>query len=378
MLGSKGFAPDGTPAPVDPPAAPAAAAPPASVPPVTPGESPSAAPAGESAAPSEGAGTKPQGATPAGQEDKGQDPVVTPPAAEPPNPAKQARHNFEAKRVRLEKQIDQLQTDLDLERGSKAKLSKQLEDLQAELAKLKPAEAPAAVTPPALVRPKRPTLSDVDFDQERLEAALDEHEAKLDEYNKAVIKQETEAAQQKAAREREEREQREAATLEERQYQQRMAEGRAEISDWDEVMETTEDLEASDVTTRFINVSEIPAHLIHHLLQNSDDLNRIEKLDPVRRVRALTALELQLADKRKARTAAPPVDPAPVTPPVAATPPPTPPAQPPAPTISRPAKVDEPITPVGSRAPAVGQRLSQAATPKDYLRMRLIDKVNQV
>jgi len=362
MLGAQGLTPDGVKAPAEvPPAKTEPAVP--SVPPTAAGEPPSAAPAGESAAPSEGAEKTPQ----AGTQEEGK----APPAAEPPNPAKVARANFESRQVKLKKQIDALQTDLELERGSKAGLERKLEELQAELEKLKPAEAKTdAVTPPALVRPKRPTKADFDYDDDRYEAALDEHEVKLDEYMKAVAKQESEKSTREAREAEEKRQREEAATAEEREYQARFNKGRQEIADWDEVIESAPELEVTEVTQGFIRQSEIPADLVHHFLQNSEELHRIEKLDPLRRVRALTTVELKLEEQRKARSGGQPVAAAPVveTPPTPATPPAPAPAQP---ISTRPTRVDEPITPVGGRAPAVGQRLSQAVTGKDYLRLRL-------
>jgi hypothetical protein len=330
----------------------------ASVPPSPAGESPVAAPDGESAAPSEGAEPGTQGEPPANQETQPQ------PPAEPPT----RRANFEAKRVKLEKQIGHLQTELDLERGSKTELQKKLEAAEAELAKLKPAEAtPAPVKDEGPVRPKRPTLESCEYDNERFERETEEYEGNLDAYYRALSRKEFEDARkaEDAKREADEKKAREDRAAEE--YRGRLATEAKAIPDYDAVVEAVgDDVQLSDITHSYVLNSDHPARLIYHFLTQArdgvenSDLARIEAIsNPFKRSIALRDLEMSLAGKSPAAAAAP----------VAAEPP-----KPAAHTVrqvSRPVRrVDEPITTVGSRTAANGVTLASATSAIEYARLR--------
>lgn len=345
----------------EPAAAPAAEEPNPSVPPTPAGESPVAAPDGEIAAPSEGAEDEPQGDTPAKQEAQ---------PAEPPT----RRDNFEKKRVKLEKQVGHLQTELELERGSKTELQKKLEATEAELAKLKPAEAaPATPKDEGPVRPKRPTLESCEFDNERYDREMEQHEVALDAYYKALARKEVEDAQKAEVAQREADQKKAAEVQAETEYRERLESGAKGIPDYEQVLaDVGDDVKLTDFTHAYIKNADSPAHLIHHFLKQArdgvanPDLDRIEAIsNPFKKNMALRDLELKVAGRASAAAE-------PATPPAA--PVATEPAKPPVPTVrqvSRPAKVvDEPITPVGSRAPSNGAALSQAKSPMEYARLR--------
>ena len=366
-LTASGLSPEGDRKPVPvPPAEPKTA----SAPPEKPGESSGAAPAGESAPAPEAGEKTAQGETPAGVEGKGTEPAAaTPPSGERPL----RRDNFKSKIEKLEARETRLLDELELERGSKTKLQGELEELRAELAKLKPPEAePAQDAGP--VRPKRPTLADCDFDQTKLDEAMDVYDSKMDDYHAAM--EERRATEREAKRVEEQQKQAQLAEAEKvhNAFVERKDGDRNSIEDWDEVFEQLdqltggEDVAFPQAVNLAIVESDHPGLLLYHFAKDAmdgqKDLRRIAALSPVRQAWAIKELEAKLAGEHAPKGTTPAA--ASVTPPAKPTP-----AATPSPAPRRPAaRIEEPIEPVGSRATANGPGLEGATNAKDYIRLR--------
>lgn len=340
-----------------------------SVAPEKPSESPSVDPSAESAPASE-AEKKPQETQAAKPEEKTVEP-------------KPQRGNFESRRKALERQVDHLQDELDLERGNKTKLANQLAEAQSELAKLKPAEASKVEGPVRPTRPAFPRRETDDYDGSKYEAAVSKYhedtgkyENDMDAYRATINERSVNEAIAKQNQERKEQEAQAAIDRQNAEIRAKITEQAKAFEDFGELVEAMPE-EAVPTTPDFdraIEASENPAILIRHFMldfldNKSVDRERLLKLSPHRMVMELGRLE----DKLVAEHAKPVVAPQKEAP-VAATAP-TPAAEAPTPP-ERPARprqqpqLEAPIEPVGSRAGNGVVHLESAKTPMEYIRMR--------
>ncbi len=290
-------------------------------------------------------------------------------AAEGTEGKEKAKGGFQKKIDKLTKTVDLLQSQIDAKDGNEARLRRELEEAQAALVKLQPAEPEK---PKELVRPKRPKLSELDFDQEKYDTALEEYEGKLDEYHAAVTKQTVDGAlkAENETRIKGEREQQAAKAL--KDFEERRDKDKEIYPDFGDLVEALPaDAETlvnrSQVVADYIQFkSKAPIHLIRYLINdfvNGDEAeaDRFMKMDDYDKLIQLRDLENQLI-KEHAKGAAKEEETPVVTPKKA-------------PEVATPAKEkqerakvpDEPISPVGNGAGAKGKTLNeqmQAATEK--------------
>lgn len=341
-----------------------------SVPSEKPSDSPSAEPVGESAPVSE-TEKKPQETQAAKPE--------TPAEPKPPQ-----RGNFESRRKSLERQVDRLQDDLELERGSKTKLETQLAEAQAELAKLKPAEAPKVEGPTRPTRPAFPRREADDYDGSKYEAAMAQYQTNagkyeddMDAYRAAVSERSVQEAIAKKDKERQEREDAAKVERENNELRARITEQAKAFSDYDEVIGALpeEPIPTNPDFDRAILASDNPAILIRHfaldyLDHDSMDRDRLLKLSPHKMVMELGRLEDKLvAEHAKPVVVAPKTEvPVAAAPPAPAAEPPKPPERPARP--RQQPQPDAPIEPVGSRASTGVANLGSAHSAMEYIRMR--------
>ncbi len=280
---------------------------------------------------------------------------------ETPEVKEKAKGGFQKKIDKLTKTVDVLQAQIDAKEGNEARLRRELEEAQAELVKLKPAEPE---TPKELVRPKRPKLSDVEFDQDKHDAAMEKYEAELDTYHAAVTKQTVDGAlkAENETRIKGEREQQAAKSLKE--FEERRDKDKEIYPDFADLVEALPaDAETlvnrSQVVADYIQFkSKAPIHLIRYLINdfvNGDEAeaDRFMKMDDYDKVIQLRDLENQLI-KDHAKGAVKEEETPVITPKKA-------------PEVATPAKdkqerakvPDEPISPVGNGAGAKGKDLNE-------------------
>jgi hypothetical protein len=350
------------------PAEPDSAAP--SVTPAKASESPSAEPPAESAPVSE-------------TEKKPQETQAAKPGETPPAEPKPQRANFESRRKALERQVDRLQEERDLDRASRTRVEAQLAEAQAELAKFKPAEAPKDIGPVRPVRPAFPRREADDYDGSKYEAAVAKHHEEsvkyddnMEAYRVAMNERTLNEGIAKRDRERAEADAKAALDRQNAEIRAKIAEQSKAFEDFGELVEampeepvpTTKDFDLA------VELSENPAILIRHFMldfldHESVDRERLLKLPPHRMVMELGKLEDKLVAEHKKPTAPktePPADAAPPAP--ASETPPKPPERPAR--VPRQPQPDAPIEPVGSRGGAAVANLSQATNARDYARLR--------
>lgn len=320
-----------------------------------PGEQP-AAPASETTAPV----TEP--------EEKPQEPQAT--------PAKHGKPNFKSKLERAEENLAHVREELENERGDKSKLLQKIEELEAKVNDLsaKPVEeAPKTEEP---VRPKRPKRADFDFDDdEKFEEALAKYDEDMLAYNDAVSESKVKKALEADRQERQKEEQQRVEDKRQREYNERLTQGIAEIPDY---AETIKELGESPVPLppvmeAYIAKSKVPALLVYSLakdvLENEAKyLEQLAELDPIDMVAELRDFERKVvAEHNKGKEK--PVE----TKPVEAKPDPVAEEKKPEPAPAKPKpvqKVEPPIEPVGSRAATSNPSLGNATSLRDYIIMR--------
>jgi hypothetical protein len=265
----------------------------------------------------------------------------------------------------LEARIARLSDDLELERGGKATLRQQLDEAKQQLATLQPKGDEA---PQALVKPKRPTKAEFDFDEGQYDAALEKYDQDVDAYYTALSAKTTADTIAQKEAERQEREVKAAEQRAAAEFSSRMDADKADIEDYDDYVGSLGEQVLPGAVVGYIQEAEHPAMLLYHFMKDAvdeggKDLARITALSPVMQVRELTKLEEKM-------TAKPAEAPEPATP----TPPTKKPEKSPETVPVRPKPVvqvpDEPIRPVGSRALPSMDHLSSAGSAAAYIRMR--------
>lgn len=218
-----------------------------------------------------------------------------------------SRGGWQKRLADLTRQRETLEDQVELERGSKASLQRQLDEVNSKLAELQPKDADK---PAELARPKKPRLKDFDFDETKLEAAEEKYDADLDAYYKAVRDKELKDAltveretQQKNDRERQ-------VAQAQRAFEERRDKGKSDLPDYDELMaELPEDaVNLTGVVGTYIeNEAENPAILIHFLMKDylendGAELGRIMKLNDFQKIKAIVKIEDRLLSERSKGT----------------------------------------------------------------------------
>ena len=312
-----------------------------------PGEKVPAETEGKSAAEAEPAGDKsqekPQGEKP---EDKRVEKPVEAKVDEP----KKGKGGFQAKIDKLTQRLETAREELEMERGDKTKLRQKVDELEAQIAELKPKEPEKPAEP---VKPKRPTRAEVDFDEDKYEAALAKYDDDLATYHTQMSEKRVSDALA-AAEEKRVKQANDAAQEQAWQdYLGRLNKDKENIEDWDEVFDSlTDQVEFPQAAEAAILESEHPGHLTHYFASNLKELERLSKMTPIAQVREIARLELKLAADR-----APKADPK-TDPPKGEAKPENPPAKEEKPRAKTP---DEPIAPVGGRATVKADSLEELA-----------------
>lgn len=311
----------------------------------------------------------------------------------PPGEPKEdkAKGGWARKVEKLTAKVDSLQDRLDEELGDKGRLRNELAEAKAELAKANTAK-PAAEEVKGPVRPKRPTLAECDYDQDKLDTEMGKYDDLVDAYHKGLRDLDLEQFSKKE-RERQAQEAEEAKVKASNEaFGKRLDPGKAGYPDWEELFDEVGDrekageksfVELSDVGAGYIwNESENPADLLHFLandLVNGDgaEAERLLALTPFRLVIELKSIEDRIAQERKAA----------VTPPKKEEPPKAAVADAPETPVKeqpKPKKTpDAPIEPLGGRtSPNPGNLEKQIADAanledggKEYRRLREQQKV---
>ena len=324
---------------------------------------------------------------------------AAPAPTQTPEAHKKAKGGFQAKLDKATAKIDYLQDELDNERGDKTRIAEKLATAQAELDRLKGGDAkPEPAKDAGPVRPKRPEMPDLaefDYDQEKFQAAMKNYRglaAKYDEEMEEYIAASTakQVADGIAADKEKDRKAREENAVIEASnaFVALKDKDAAEYGEeaWGELLADEPDWKAiSPVLPDVILDSEIPGHLMMHLYQNPEELERISEMTDrlgrpnlIRQATALGKIEDKLAAEVKAKRAAG-GDKKPEPKPVAAAEVvvDTPPAKPKPPKAETP---DAPIRPVGGRTAgsatpdynALLDAAAKAGDSKEFRRLRAL------
>lgn len=258
----------------------------------------------------------------AGEEKPTQEIVPAPTQITEPN--KKAKGGFQAKVGKLTSKIDHLQEELDTERGDRTRIAAKLAEAQEELTKLKGGDTkvePTKETGP--VRPKRPEMPDLaemEYDQDKFQAAMKvyrgdmtKYDEELDTYQTAIVaKAATDAVQNTRQKDEE-------ARVERENIKKVNAFIALRDKDAEEVgkEETLEEIRLAEEDGTFswpadlqvpILESEIPGHLMIYLYEHPEELERVSgytdhlgRPNPVRMVRELGKIEDKLLTEVTAR-----------------------------------------------------------------------------
>jgi hypothetical protein len=305
---------------------------------------------------------------------EGEEPTQeTPPApTQISRPKEKAKGGFQVKVEKLTARVDDLQEQLDNERGDKTRLTNKLAEAQAELDRLKGTEGKPAepVKDAGPVRPKRPVMPDLaefDYDQEKYSTAVkqyradsEKYETEMDAYTEAVAeKKVTEGIAKSEAKAKQARIEEIAQKAQEAFFVLKEKDAKElDPDDWAELADPDNEPKWQDISAvlpQMIFESEIPGHLMMYLYKNPEELERIGKMidrfgnpDVLRQTAMIGRIEDKVAAELKSKRAAakgeprPKAEAAPKAEPVAATPPAKP--------KPRAETPDAPLAPVGARA----------------------------
>lgn len=302
------------------------------------------------------------------------------PPGEPGENAKKAKGG-------LQRKVEKLTAALEDERGDKAQLKADLDAAKAKLAEIEKTTKPAESAKPAEpVRPKRPTKASVEFDEDKYEEAMSKYDEDLDTYFKAVTdKAKAEAvATTEAKLAQTQAEQKASAVMD--AFVTRKDAGKAAYLDWDETLDAMPKdaktvADTSDhVRAYILSKSKQPADLImyfakDYLEDDGTESERIGAMDAYDQILELRAIEMSIAEKRKA----------PIVTSKKETPPPAaaqaePPAKPKPPAQRTP---DAPIEPVSNRGASadpgnLNQQVQAAAERGDGREVRRLRDLQKV
>lgn len=218
-----------------------------------------------------------------------------------------AKGGLQAKIDKLTASRDRLLEDLDAERGGRAKLQAQIDELNLQLGTLKPTPKDEPKTD-TLVRPARPTREQFEYDEVKYEAALAEYDTKLDTYHEAVAEKKVTDLKATLKKEAEDNK---AASIKQAQldeYGQRFEAGAKEFDDLQELLAEVPDghqgLFDKSLTAEnyMLRKAKNPAALLRYMADdcvNNDDAEskRLLALDDYDLVIELRAIEDKLTKK---------------------------------------------------------------------------------
>lgn len=271
--------------------------------------------------------TKPEQTVEPGAEDAAETAAETDPEKGPEDKTKQGHQEPKAKggwQRKVEKQraeIADLRKKLDEYAGveTSPKYKAMQEELAAAKAKLTELNPPTVTKDEGPVKPKRPTLAECDYDQDKLEAALEAYDDKMTQYHESIAERKT----NELLTQREQAEQ--AKRMEEEsnrvynEFVTRKDKERDLIPDFDELIEASGKTGQSTIFDRIqdgskfgkvtpaesylVMKSKHPAELLaffmKDLVENDGDENeRFQALDPIDLIIELRELEGRLASDR--------------------------------------------------------------------------------
>ena len=144
-----------------------------------------------------------------------------------------------------------------------------------EIAFLRSIAKPQAQTP-APVSHEKPKLADYD--------SVDDYVEAREQYLKAELLAETRAHAAQAAKQ--------SSVM--NAYEQKVTKAKAEVADWDEVLEAAADEPTAPETVQFCLDSDVGPKIAYYLAKNPAEHERINKLSPLRRVAELGKMEERL------------------------------------------------------------------------------------
>lgn len=336
---------------------------PPATPPASPGESPSGSEVETVPVPTE-----------AGKE-------ATETQVAPPAEPKAGDAKFETRRKQLERQVARLHEDLDMEKGGRKALQDKLDAATAELARLRPAEPEKPVVE-ALVRPKRPTKADAEFEEDKLEQLLDAYDVALDEYHRKVAQKEASEALAEREKVRVKSEEDAARKTADQQFALRVNEETKAIPEYAGLLQELTEMQGAEKPLPMTGVleahiklaSEHPGQLLHYFLKDfvqggGKEMARLANMNEILQAREINRIETRLEKEHAAQAeTVVPSTPVAAEPPAVAAPPVVPPKPKLIPKID-----DEPITTVGSRSAGPMQTLTKVASSgkaADYIAAR--------
>lgn len=231
-----------------------------------------------------------------------------------------SRGGWQRRLAEMTRQRETLEERYQDERGNRVAIQKELDELKAKMADVQPKDEKEPEKPAELTRPKRPLLKEHDYDQDKLDVALDEYDRKLDEYTNAVADKKANervaASEESRTKAEQDRKRVEAETA----FHQRREKGKAAYEDFDDLAAALPDnsqtlIDRSAVVRNYVaNKSKEPAHLIHFLMKDflegdEAESNRIMQLDDYDQLLAIRDLEAKLIQEhgKKGTKAAPKV-----------------------------------------------------------------------
>lgn len=251
------------------------------------------------------AGDKPKADT----EDKQQGKEVKP-KVEGEEEKPKAKGGFQAKIDKLTASRDRLQEDLDAERGGKAKLQAQIDELNAQLGTLKPTQTKEELKTDGPVRPTRPTREQFEYDEEKYEVAMAKYETDSDAYHDAVAEKKVADLRASLKKEGEDKQAADVKKAQMEEYSKRFEAGLKDIGDLDELLAEVPDghqglFDKSFTAENYIlRKAKNPAALLRYMANdyvNNDDAEskRLLALDDYDLVIELRAIEDTLNSAKK-------------------------------------------------------------------------------
>lgn len=245
-------------------------------------------------------------AEPEGKTEPVTEPVKKESQEVPPGEPEKAKGGWARKVEKLTARIDSLQDRLEEKSGGEERLRAELAEAKAELAKANTVKPAEEVKGP--VRPKRPTLAECDYDQDKLEAKMGEYDDLVDAYHKEVATQSSEEAVKKE-RERQAKDAADAKIQAANDaFAARRDAGKTHYPDWQEVLDDAGDAvtvaDKSEAVQSYIaSKTKNPADLIYFFLKDLRDNDgaeneRIAALDPFDQLFELKAIEERITKDR--------------------------------------------------------------------------------
>jgi hypothetical protein len=229
--------------------------------------------------------------------------AVDPPATQR---GKTSKGGVPEKLATLTREKQRLEDALEDERGSKTKLQAELDEVKGKLAALAPKED---AKPAELVRPKRPTMAEHEFDNDKFEAALSKYETDLEAFQDAKRAKERQEDEAKFQKTLEQRDQQRVIERQEAEFGERL---KASIAGYDDFYDLIQQIPpgTKDITVRrplvktYIDTkSKAPGHLIRFFMQDyldgETEATRIEAMDDFDASYELRAIEQRLIDEQK-------------------------------------------------------------------------------